>query len=176
MCLAYCEPNILVSASYDGDIIVWDVVGEKKLIKMNAYDNESRSGKKQLYAHSHQLHKKSLKHHTKKTDLNTPNSDNSQDTISTTSNGTSSSSTPNPSRLKSNLTTPSTNRPSSKLKDTRTATNYNTPDTQPCLEDWDKSNLSNTNRAVEKVSVYTDQISCRLTNGCQLADSVINKV
>ena len=166
LCLAYCEPNLLASASYDGDIIVWDVDGEKKLIKINAYDTASRSGKNQLAAHSHQIHKKmdAMRHRMKKINPDTPSMNNSRDTFSRTSSnvyGTSTSSTPNPSqRPKSNSTTPSTNQ-RFRLKDIRTATNYNTPDSQPCLEDWDKSKLSSTDRAVEKVSVFTDQMHCR---------------
>ena len=160
LCLAHCEPNILVSASYDGDIIVWDVDGEKKLIKLSAYDNASRNGKRQFAAHSHQIRKKNMDamkyHNMKKVNPNMPSMINSQDTVSTTNSNvhsTSNSSTPNMPQLK--LTTPSTNRRMSRLKDIRTATNYNIPDIpQPCLEDWDKSNLSSTDRAVEKVSNY----------------------
>lgn len=162
LCLAYCEPNVLASASYDGDIIVWDVDGEKKLIKLNAYDNASRSGKKQLVPHGRQIHKKNMdamKYHMKKVNANMLTMINSPDTFSTTSSNvydTSNSSTPNtPEQFKGNPMTPSTNRRLSRLKDIRTATNhYNIPDLQPCLKDWDKSNLSCTDRAVEKVSIY----------------------
>ena len=173
MCLAYCEPNILASASYDGDIIVWDVDGEKKLIKLNAYDDASRSGKKQLVVNSHQIHKRNMdamKHRMKKINPNVPSMINSQDTYSTTSSsvyyGTSNSSTPNTPQLKP--MTPSTNRRLSRLKDIRTATNYNIPDLQPCLEDWGKSNLSSTDRAVEKVSIYMlTRYPAHLVYGCQ---------
>ena len=142
LCLAYCEPNILVSASYDGDIIVWDVDGEKKLIQMSAHNDASRSGKKLA---PHQMHSKAMKDRIKKANSNAPSVNNSP--ASSSSDATSNSSTPVHHQLK---TVTPTNRPSSKLKD-RTATYAS--DMQPCLKDWDKENMSFTDRAVEKVSV-----------------------
>lgn len=169
LCLAYCEPNVLVSASYDGDIIVWDVDGEKRLVWMNAHDDASRNGNQLPYtARSHHIHKNSqdaMKHRMKKTnaDRSTANDDNdSQATASKCSsmpvNSTVNSPTLNlpDQQPKSNLTTPSTKRPSSRLKNIATATNYNVSGTQRCSGDWDKSNMSFTDRAVEKVSVICD--------------------
>ena len=34
--MAECEPNLLVSASYDGDIVVWNADSERVMCKMNA--------------------------------------------------------------------------------------------------------------------------------------------
>lgn len=168
LCLAYYEPNVLVSASYDGDIIVWDVDGEKRLIKMNAHDDACRKGN-QLAAHSHHMRKKSMdamKCHMKKPkpDILTVTEISSQETCSTTSkssmltvSNTSNSPTPNPphQQVKSNLTTPSTNGPTCKLKHTTTATDK--PNTMCHSVDWDKSDLSFTDRAVEKVSGHCGQ-------------------
>ena len=36
LCMAHCPPNLLVSASYDGDIIVWNTDSERKMCRMNA--------------------------------------------------------------------------------------------------------------------------------------------
>lgn len=160
LCLAHCEPNVLVSASYDGDIIVWDVDGEKKLVRMNAYDHASRDGN-QLSAYNHQVRMDAMKNRMKKTNTDSPTI--SSTTQSTFSTGNKSSMTvTRPSKVfyrnpllshpqhRSNLTTSSTNRPSSRLS--RNTASSNMSGTRPCSEDWDKNNLSYTDRAVEKVS------------------------
>ena len=36
LCMAHSPPNLLVSASYDGDIILWNADCERKLCRMNA--------------------------------------------------------------------------------------------------------------------------------------------
>ena len=131
-----------MSASYDGDITVWDVDGEKKLLQMSAHNDASRSGKKP----PHQMHKKVIKGRIKKSHPKAPSMNNSPAPSSKCSDATSNSSTPVHQQPK--MITP-TNRPSSKLKD-RTATDAS--DMQPCLKDWDKENMSFTDRAVEKVS------------------------
>ena len=156
LCLAHCEPNVLVSASYDGDIIVWDVDGEKKVVRMNAYDEASRNGTQLI--HSHHIHKKSMdtkKQRTMKANLNLTDDSSLFSTAtkcSTSVKKNSPTSNPSCQQVKYNLTTSSTKR----LKDTATAANSNIPHTQMNSEDWDKSNLSFTDRAVEKVSVCSD--------------------
>lgn len=151
LCLAYCEPNVLVSASYDGDIIVWDVDGEKKLVRMNAHDEASRNGS-QLTAHSHRVSKKSMdvmKDRMKKLSVN-------NDTFSTASRRSAVNSTTNPptmsQQLKSSLTAPSMKNTSIKSRHTATATNA-VSGAQQCPKEWDKNNSSFTDRAVEKVSM-----------------------
>ena len=156
LCLAHCEPNVLVSASYDGDIIVWDVDGEKKVVRMNAYDEASRNGTQLI--HSHHIHKKSMdtkKQRTMKANLNLTDDSSLFSTAtkcSTSVKKNSPTSNPSCQQVKYNLTTSSTKR----LKDTATAANSNIPHTQMNSEDWDKSNLSFTYRDVEKVSVCSD--------------------
>ena len=36
LCMAHCQPSTLVSAGYDGDIIVWNADCERKVCRMNA--------------------------------------------------------------------------------------------------------------------------------------------
>lgn len=36
LCMTHAPPNLLVSASYDGDIIVWNTDSERKMCRMNA--------------------------------------------------------------------------------------------------------------------------------------------
>lgn len=36
LCMAYQEPKTLVSASYDGDILVWNINAERVTCKLNA--------------------------------------------------------------------------------------------------------------------------------------------
>ena len=162
LCLAHCEPNVLVSASYDGDIIVWDVDGEKKLVRMNAYDEASRNGRQPF--HSHYIHKRSMdtvKHHTIKANSVLTDDNSSQDTLSAASKcstavyRSSPISNPPSQQVKYNLTTSSTKR----VKDSATAANNKMPHAQMNSEDWDKNNLSFTDRAVEKVSVCCDSDS-----------------
>ena len=40
--LAFIEPNILVSASYDGNIFVWDMTIDRVLCRLNAWDEIGR--------------------------------------------------------------------------------------------------------------------------------------
>ena len=42
LCMSSQEPNILASASYDGDIILWNVDVERSVMKLNACDEKSR--------------------------------------------------------------------------------------------------------------------------------------
>lgn len=155
LCLAHCEPNVLVSASYDGDIIVWDVDGEKKLVRMNAYDEASRNGSQPFHSH-HMMHRRSadtVKHQTTKANCVLTDDNSSQDTLTTTSKCSTSVCRDSPTshspsqHVRYNLTTSSTKR----VKDTATVANNKMPHTQMTPEDWDKSNLSFTDRAVEKV-------------------------
>ena len=44
LCMAECEPNILVSASYDGDIVVWNADSERMTCKMNARNYSGNHG------------------------------------------------------------------------------------------------------------------------------------
>lgn len=163
LCLAYCEPNVLVSASYDGDIIVWDVDGEKKLIRINAHDDMSRNGS-QLAIQSHCIRKKSLnamKCRMKKTNHETSSSFSITSKYSIPNNTISNSPTAGHlcQQPKKNLTTPFINRAPRRVTDAATVTNYNVSGivgVQQCSGNWDKNNLSFTDRAVEKVSVHCD--------------------
>ena len=42
LCMCSQEPNMLASASYDGDIIIWNVDVERCTCKLNASDERSR--------------------------------------------------------------------------------------------------------------------------------------
>ena len=42
LCMSNQEPNMLASASYDGDIIIWNVDVERSMCKLNASDAKSR--------------------------------------------------------------------------------------------------------------------------------------
>ena len=35
LCMTHCEPNILVSGSFDGDILVWNADSERKTCSLN---------------------------------------------------------------------------------------------------------------------------------------------
>ena len=40
LCMAYQEPNVMASGSYDGDIVLWNVDVERSLHRLNA-NNEN---------------------------------------------------------------------------------------------------------------------------------------
>ena len=42
--MAHIEPNMLASASYDGDIFVWDLNIDRVSTRLNAWDKEARGG------------------------------------------------------------------------------------------------------------------------------------
>ena len=161
LCLAYCEPNILISATYDGQIIVWDVEGEKKMIQMSAHDPTSRKGS-HIAMMSRHIRKKSLDAmmcHLKRNNTLTRTSitsdlSNLRDAFSSSSkigalsDATITTTSYSPlSHLKSNLSTPPAMTPPI------TPVN-NTPEPteqKPCGNQWNKSSQSCTDRAVEKV-------------------------
>ena len=47
LCMAYQEPNTLASASYDGDIVVWNVDVERAVCKLNGSDCQQKAKTKQ---------------------------------------------------------------------------------------------------------------------------------
>ncbi len=42
LCMAYQEPKELVSASYDGDVVLWNINAERVICKLNASEECSR--------------------------------------------------------------------------------------------------------------------------------------
>jgi len=160
LCLAYCEPNILISATYDGQIIVWDVDGEKKMVQMNAHDPASRKGS-QVAMMSRHVRKKSMdaimcrmkrqstiNRASLTSDLSSLRAAfSSSSKIGVTSDATIATASYSPlSYLKSTLSTPPAMTPP--------ATPVNkTPEPveQNRSGKWNKSSQSYTDRAVEKV-------------------------
>ena len=45
LCMAHEEPNLLVSASYDGDIVLWNTDSERQIYKLNASEEASRNSR-----------------------------------------------------------------------------------------------------------------------------------
>ena len=162
LCLAYCEPNILISATYNGQIIVWDVDGEKKMIQMSAHDPASRKGS-QIAMMSRHIRKKSMdammcrlkrKSTLTRTSITSDLSSlqeafSSSSKIGAPSDATITTTSYSPlSYLKSNLSTlPVITPPVTPVN--------NTPEPgerKTCANrKWDKSSQSHTDRAVEKV-------------------------
>jgi len=180
LCLAYCEPNILISATYDGQIIMWDVEGEKKMIQMSAHDPASRKGS-QIAMMSRHIRKKSMdammcrlkrKNTLTRTsiasDLSSPqDAFSSSNKIATQSDATITTTSYSPlSHLKGNLSTPPIMTPPV------TPVN-NTPEPieqKPCGKQWNKSSQSCIDKAVEKVSLSTIKKNTRAVYTIKIHD------
>ena len=50
LCMAYQEPDVLVTASYDGDIVLWDMELEQPISILNDTDNQHNSQQYRLFS------------------------------------------------------------------------------------------------------------------------------
>lgn len=41
LCMSYQDPDVLITASYDGDIIVWDICTQQVIFVVNSTDTDS---------------------------------------------------------------------------------------------------------------------------------------